>query len=276
MIQFVFTPDEAQEAASAIISYLRSQGWATQVERALDVEAPYRTTIIGRLTKTHILVEAQGAPNYHKGLRELTGWLAKRRIDSELYLAIPEEASVPASTLREIRGDGVGLLIVDADNSVTEFLSAKNPILMISLDESLALGECRSDVVKAYHEFNQGNRKAALREVCEIVEREVAALASKAARLSTLTKTVSQVSAMTFSSQIDVLEAQTAYAPGKSALVDPTLKGDLHSFRSARNLVDHPAKTKRDQLKRERQMPERMLMGPRLVAEVLRAKRQVR
>ncbi len=275
MTNFVFTPDEAQEAAAAVISYLRSQGWATQVERAIESEAPYRTTIVGRLITTRILVEAQGVPNYHAGLQKLTGWLAKKRIDSELYIAIPELASIPASTLREITGDGVGLFIVDQDTNVTVFLSAKNPILMITLDGSLALGECRAEIVKAYHDFNQGNRKAALRDVCEIVEREVAALARKAARKKQLTKTETQVDTMTFSTHIDVLASQDAYAAGRQALVNPILKGDLHSFRSARNLVDHPAKTKRDQIRRELQMPERMLMGSRLVAEVLSAKRRV-
>lgn len=275
MTHFVFTPDEAQGAAAAVVSHLRSQHWTIQVERALDIEAPYRTTIIGRLTNTRILVEAQGTPNYHAGLQKLTGWLATKRIDSELYLAIPDLASVPARTLREITGDGVGLFIVDQDTNVTVFLNARNPVLMINLDGSLALGECRGEIVKAYNDFNQGNRKAALRDVCEIVEREVAALARKAARKKHLTKTETQVDAMAFSNHIDVLASQHAYAPGQHVLVNPTLKGDLHSFRGARNLVDHPAKTKSDQIRRERQMPERMLMGPRLVADLLSAKRRV-
>ena len=47
-------------------------------------------------------------------------------------------------------------------------------------------------------------------------------------------------------------------------------KARLHSFRGARNLVDHPVASKREEIKREKQFPERMMMGPRLIPNLCR------
>ena len=52
-------------------------------------------------------------------------------------------------------------------------------------------------------------------------------------------------------------------------IVDDKLKQDLHSFRGARNLIDHPATSKAAEKKRQTQFAERMVMGPRLAGELL-------
>jgi hypothetical protein len=71
-------------------------------------------------------------------------------------------------------------------------------------------------------------------------------------------------------------ESQKPCSPGKSPIVGSTLKDDLHSFRGARNLLDHKVTNKREDTKRQQQFAERMMQGPRLVAELVSLNRKLR
>ena len=59
-------------------------------------------------------------------------------------------------------------------------------------------------------------------------------------------------------------------------IVTGIFKNDLHSFRGARNLVDHKVRGKRDDVKRQKQFAERMMQGPRLVSELVSLQRKVK
>jgi len=84
------------------------------------------------------------------------------------------------------------------------------------------------------------------------------------------------VQAKDWSEQIDTLGSFNAYNAGHQPVVDNTLKADLHSFRGARNLVDHKVHGKRAESKRQMQFAERMMQGPRLMAELLSLQRKVK
>jgi hypothetical protein len=49
----------------------------------------------------------------------------------------------------------------------------------------------------------------------------------------------------------------------------------MHSFRNARNVIDHKVKSKRENAARERQFAERMIQGSRLAAELITIKRKI-
>jgi hypothetical protein len=84
------------------------------------------------------------------------------------------------------------------------------------------------------------------------------------------------IKAKDWSSQIDTLASKNAYNMGKDPIVSTTFKNDLHSFRGARNLVDHKVRGKRDDANRQKQFAERMMQGPRLVAELISLQRRVK
>src|SRR5207249_2715347 len=81
----------------------------------------------------------------------------------------------------------------------------------------------------------------------ELVEAEVRKLAIKAAKNGWLDRSEAAIDSMDTSNRIDVLASQRAYTGGRERLLDDNLKNDLHSFRGARNLFDHPTRGRREE-----------------------------
>lgn len=274
-MKFNFTPDEAQLVAKAIARHLSKKGMKVKLEVAGWGDAPYRTTLLATQSGLRLLVEAQGALVYHKALSELSVWMAAQRHYAELYLGTSADAPTNAGVLAELGRAGVGLFVVDDNGRVSISIKARNPALVVTPDPTLKLGPCSADVSGAIKKFNEVDRKDGLRDMCEIVERETEALAIRSARKGYLTMNEKDIESKDWSSQINALASINAYNVGYTPMVDDKFKTDLHSFRGARNLVDHPPKGKRDSAKRQMQFQERMMQGPRLVAELISLKRKV-
>jgi len=274
-MRFEFTPEEAQQAANALARYFQKQKMSVKVEKAAWPEAPYRTTLVASKGGLDILVEAQGSLDYSKSLKELATWIAARRHYAELFLATHPLSSMNAGFLAELRFDGVGLLVVDDSGTVSESLKARNPALVVTPDPTLKYGTCASEVKAAVKKFNEIDRKDGLRDMCELVERETEALLRLGIRKGWITIPESSIKDKDWSDQINTLASRTAYNAGRHPLVSSTFKDDLHSFRGARNLIDHKVKGKRDDVKRQKQFAERMMQGPRLTAELKFLQRKI-
>jgi hypothetical protein len=275
-MKFILTPEEAQGTAVAVAIHLRKLGMKIKSEVEVWPDAPYRTTLVASKLERRLLVEAQGTLSYGKALRELATWLGANRHYAEIYLATTSEGVLQAGMLGELKRDGVGLFVVDDDGLVSESHRARNPALVVTPDPTLRFGECKQEIVEAVRKFNDVDRKDGLRDMCETVERETEELAIRAVRRGWLTLNEQAVKDKDWSSQIDTLASKNAYQVGKDPIVTPTFKNDLHSFRGARNLVDHKVRGKRDDAKRQKQFAERMMQGPRLVAELVSLQRKVK
>jgi hypothetical protein len=227
----------------------------------------------GLLTK---LIEAQGDLNFHRELQNFAHWLAAERQYVELYIATSDEAAVPPVVLQRVRRDGVGLLISDAEGKVHVLEKARNPALQVTPDPTLKYGDCKPEVKEAVEKFNETDRKDGLRDLCEIVERETEELALRASRRGLLKMDENALKSMDWSSQINALASVNAYNPGHEPMFTPPMKDDMHSFTRGRNLVDHKVRGKKENAQRERQFAERMMQGPRLLAELISLQRKVR
>ena len=276
-MRFEFTPDEAQTIASAIRAHLRRQGYKVRVEELFEDDVHYRTTLVARKSDFPvILVEAMGVLAYSKSLQEFALWLAAQRKYCELYLATHEDSSLTGGMLKEIARDGVGLMLVDDRHRITVHHNPRNPALVVTPEPTLKFGKHKAEVQKIVEKFNHGERKDALRDMCELVERETEALGIVLIRKGHLKLSEANLRAKDWSGQIDTLASENAVSAGHAPVVIPSLKNDFHSFRGARNLVDHKVKTKREDARRQRQYQERMMMGPRLFAELISLKNRVR
>jgi hypothetical protein len=275
-MKFLFTPEEAQRPARAIEVFLAKKQMVVKVETAVSSEAPYRTTLLATKSGLSFLVEAQGTLTYEKPLRDLAAWLAANRVYAELYLATTSEGVLPLGLLADLDKDGIGLLIVHDNRSVVVDRKARNPALVVTPDPTLKFGDCRVEVSSALNKFNNVDRKDGLRDMCEIVERETENIIVRASRKGWLTKDEDVVKQLDWSSQINLLSSSQAYRSGKTPIISSSFKDDLHSFRNARNLVDHNVTSKRDDARRQKQFQERMTQGPRLVAELISLRRKIR
>jgi hypothetical protein len=271
-----FTPLEARATALAVAKWLAREKFKVELEVALD-DAPYRTTLRARSGELDFLVEAQGSPLFTTGLQELATWLSVQRMYAQFYIAIgaTDDTSITGRMLDQMKKHGCGLLLVRGEDVDVAF-EASNAALIVTPDPTLQFGHCKKAVGDAVSRFNRGERMAGLRDMCELVERETNALARKLARKGWIDKGEAIVEQMDFSDKINVLASRARYTAGRDALVSENLKTDLHSFRGARNLVDHPVASKRAEIQREKQFPERMMMGPRLIAELVPLQRKVR
>jgi hypothetical protein len=273
--QDAFTPEEARTTALVVARWLRKHRFKVELESGLDA-APLRTTLLGVSSDLKYLVEAQGSPSLSSALEGLAVWLSVERAYAQLYVAVSatDDSVLSGRMLAQMKRHGIGLLLVTDEVDVA--FEARNPALVVTPEPTLKFGSCASDVRIAVDRFNRGERKAGLRDMCELVERETNALARKLARKQWIDRDENTIGGFDFANTINVIASSTRYLGTRAPLVSDKLKDDLHSFRGARNLVDHPVKTKYAEVKRERQFPERMMMGPRLVAELVALQRTVR
>lgn len=276
-MEFLLTPEEARSTAEAVAHYLADQKYKeVQAEQPVDPAVSFRPTLTAEKGKLAVYIEAQHAPAYTTGVSELIHWASVQRVNCEVYVAVSTDASLKAGALAEMKRDGVGLIMVDASGDVSIHLNARNPALVVTPDPELKLGSRATAVRQALKKFNEVDRKGGLQWMCEIVEGDTGKLLRKLAVKLWIDKTEMQVTAMDWATQINISAAADRHINGKTPVVDDKFKADLHSFRGARNLMGHPVTSQAAEQKRQSQFAERMLMGPRLVAELLAARAQVR
>lgn len=275
-MKFDVTPDEARRPAAAVIRYFKKQRMRVTLEKAAWPSAPYRTTVVAEKAGRHVLVEAQGALTYSRSLKDLAAWLAANRHYAELYIATTTDAVLQAGVLQEMRSDGVGLLVVDDGGAVSEQQRPRNPALVVTPDPTLKFGSVKREVQAAVQKFNETDRKDGLRDMCETVERLTEEVGVAACRKGRLKIPEAEFRKLDWAGQINELSRKEAYKPPYTPIIGASLRDDLHSFRGARNLVDHKARSRREDIKRQKQFAERMMQGPRLAAELMSLKRKIK
>ncbi|MGH9426789.1 MAG: hypothetical protein ACRD2L_10880 [Terriglobia bacterium] len=271
------TPEEEQ-IVQAVSQHLNEAGMRAKVLVPVHDDAPYRTSLVATRSNFSILVEAQAALHYHSEIKKLAGWMASNRFYGELYVALPDSGSTALGMLQEMRRDGVGLFSVDERGRVELVHPARNPALVINPDPTLTFGTYRNQVLAAIRKFNEStceNRKDGLRDMCELVEGLTRRVGETAIRKGVLNVSQQDFLGKTWHGQITTLGDAQHHTPRKPVFNTP-FSNDMHSFRGARNLIDHPVKGKRDEIKRQKQFAERMMQGPRLVAELVTLKRKIR
>lgn len=265
--KFVTTPDEAVPLAEIVLSYLSKHRWDCKIETPYSPTAPFTTVIHAtKGTEPTWLIECQARPNYTVHVAALSSFLRAERAHACLSIATSPKSRVSLAMLASIKREGVGLLIVDSGQFDINHIAIA-PSQVVHLEHRLALGKCKVQTKALFDDFNSGNRVGALRSMCELVEGLTGKLALKAQRKGLITQSVVAVQHFDFSTSINFLKSGGA--------IGEQLKLDLHSFRGARNLVDHPPISRAEKLSLDRQLGERMIMGARLVAELLSSARRI-
>lgn len=266
-------PEETELIVFSVDRYYIQKQYRVRQLQAIADDAPYRTTLVATKSSLRILVEAQKHPRWHATLEKLARWLSARREYCELYVATDEDSELTGSLLKDLRREGVGLLLVNVGGQVHVQERARNPALVVMPAPGLSLGPSRNAVEEALNKFNDIDRKDGLRDMCEIVEGLTEGVLVKAARRGLVTMDEATVRNQDWSTQINNLASNKA-CKGQP-IIDNYLKDDLHSFRTGRNLVDHPATGRREDARRQRQYADKMMMGPRLVNELETIKRRL-
>ncbi|MCH8314536.1 MAG: hypothetical protein IIA64_01055 [Planctomycetes bacterium] len=275
-MDFQDTPLEARSIARQVARGLRKSGFGIAIEKAIANDAPLRTTLLAKKGTLHRLVEAQAQMRVDSVLIGLARWLGSRGQYAELFVASDSDAQLTGRTVRQCRDEGIGILTVHDDGRLDVVLPARNFALVVNLDPNLRLGNKRTAVDRAIGDFNSGERKSGVRDICEMVEKETDAIALKAVDKGWLVKHRDQVERMSWSRQIEMLASQSSYVVDKEPMLDPVLARDLQALRDARNLFDHKVRTAAKEKKRDLQAKEKMLQGPRLLSELLGIKRRIR
>jgi hypothetical protein len=268
-VEFVLTPEEAQSTAQAIVDYLESEKHKVTIEVSVHDDIPFRPTVSAIKGGMSTYVEAQSVASYTQGVKDLVHRARMEKLYCEIYIAVSMSTSLSGHFLSELSREGVGLMLIDAQGTVSIDRVAANPALQVSPDPTLKLGRLKTRVRDAVKRFNTGERKAALQDMCEIVEVETGKLVKRLAKKSWISASEEEVEKMNWASRIDTAAATKAYTNSRKPIVDDKLKQDLHSFRGARNLIDHSPVNKAAEKKRQTQFVERMHMGPRLAGDLL-------
>lgn len=275
-MDFEFTPEEALPAAHKLAEHLLALRERVHVELPAWDDTPYRTTLFTRRSGETILYEVQGQVNFHQQLQGFAHWLGAQGHSAELYVVGPADCEISAGIYPAMRKAGVGLILVQDNGAIEQVLKSRNPALIVRPEPTLRYGALKNEVAACVQKFNDGERKDGLRDLCELVEGQTHAVLLQASVRGWVSHSAQDINNMDWSNQIDVLASKNAMQGNRDPIIDNKLKTDLHSFRGARNLVDHSAKSREDEIKRQRQFPERMMMGTRLSAELTAIRRRVR
>lgn len=271
-----FVPEEAASVTATLTSVLRKKRRPIFDDKSPWGDAPYRTTIYLKDGDVYEFYEAQGRPHLHPQLLNFAHWLSAQRKCAELILVAPADAPTTADLFAKLRKCGVGLLLRNGDQSLEQVLAARNPAFVVTPDPSLPLRDLRSKVNASIQKFNDGQRKDGFRDLCEYAEHETERVLVSASASGWISLTKPMIEAKDWSDKINTLASKTIMNAGRAPLIDAKLKDDLHSFRGARNLADHPARTRVEKVRLFRQLCERMLMGTRLVSELASIRARIR
>lgn len=275
-MRFEYTPQELQPLAELVANEFQSRGYRIRVERALEEDSPLCTTVLASKGHESVLLEIQTKAVVSSALVKLATWLNHERKFACVYIAMPSDHEIPGGVVRDLKRYGIGLLLVEDDGRVHEVQRAQTYALLVPQTPPVPLGKKKVAVVSMCRRFNDGDRKDALRDLFELVEGETDKLAKKAASKEWITKSEEHVASRDWSTKINYLASSSLTAQSKPVLINSKLKDDLHSFRGARNLLDHAASGVRAANKRQLQFQERMIQGPRLLSELLTLQRKVR
>jgi hypothetical protein len=279
-MKYISTPEEAHPIANVVFEFMRKHGFAVKIEKALDVNAPYTTTLTATKSRLNILFETQYQIHCDQSIKELALWLHSQRRYAELFIATHRLAHISWDIFRDLDRSGIGLILVDDKDTLEIERPPKNPALIISHDPTLRFGTYEKKVKTCMTKFNspcsfisdKNPRRDAARDMCEIVEGLTEQLAIRAVKRKHITLTEKNITDQDWSGQIDTLRSQKACATGKSPIIDDPLKIDLHSFRGIRNLLDHKTSSHSQEIDRQQQLAERMMMGPRLIDRLVKLK----
>jgi len=277
-MKFIYTSEETQAIAIKVASFLEKVNFTISIESALSDNVQYRPTFIAQKGNFKILIETQKVPMCDQGLLDMIHWLQNERCHCELYIAAHESATLTGILLKQLQRNGIGLIVVHDNKEISVFQEPKNPALTVSPDPTLNYGPYRTRVRECLSAFNAPNsfltknnrRKEALSDMCDLVEGLTRDLAVLSVKKGFLKLTQNNIDSKDWNGLIDTLASQNAYIIG-NPIISNNLKFDLHSFRGARNLLKHPAKPT-ERIKRQKQFTERMMMGPRLIAELVTIK----
>jgi hypothetical protein len=279
-MNYIYTPEEARSIANALSKFLKSRGFTVNIDEALNDDAPCSTTLIAKRAELSILFEAQNQVSCEEHLKDLALWLNNHRFYAELFIATHRDMTFSGAFLKQLDQTGIGLILVEDSGSVKIERQPRNPALVVCPEPTFRFGIYKQDVKNILAQFNQYNsflsadnpRKHALRDMCELVEGLTEEVALAASKKGFLNRSEERITNMKWIDQINALAAQDAYLGGQRPFVQEALKIDLHSFRGARNLVDHNVRSAREEARRQKQFAERMMMGPRLVADLVSIK----
>ena len=208
-------------------------------------------------------------------LIDLARWLSSQRIYCELSIVTDEDANLTGAFLLGIEKEGIGLMIIDQNQKVNQIKKPKNFALIVTPEPTLSFGKYKNDVKDCIVKFNNGDRKDGLQDLCDLAENLTDILINRAFNKNHFVSTLNIVR-MDWSSKIDALASPKQYNSGFAPLISDTFKTDLHSFRGARNLINHPPRNKREDMRRQRQYVERIMMGPRIISELVSINRKVK
>ncbi len=275
-MKFAFTPEEARPIAKNVAKYYKSIRYNISEEAKITNDAPLLTTLILKKANTFILVEAQSTLIYSPPIQKLAHFLSQKRINARFFIAIPQESSISAHDFKQMKTDGVGLFIVSADENPHELQIAKNFALQINVAPELSFGYQKREILSYVEKFNGGERKGGLQDICEKGEELTRKLAEKVSNKKWIKPKRQNIDGADWCSLINILASNEQYKRGKKPIFDQVLKADLHSFRNARNLVDHAARNPGEKKRLQRQFTDKMYLGIRLVSELLALLRKLR
>lgn len=276
-MKFEFSTAEVQKQAKLVIKHYRKQALQVSAEKRISDEANYVTTLTVADGQRTLLVDAQPELVYHKELQDFARWLRAERINAELLIAAPEETTVQANSLEQMKADGVGLLLITGSGKIKASFDSRNPALMIHVAPDLVFGKKKESVEDAVRKFNFTNRADGFRDLCDLVENATDELIEKECTKNKLTMTQAEIDQMDWATKINTLASDKAHGGNPAQrVVSEQLKDDLHSFRNSRNLFKHPVKSPTADANRHRQLTDKMMLGLRLMHEIDQLKRKVK
>lgn len=277
-MKFEILNKELWPIAKSITDFYRKRGITKfKIEKSLNDTYRFRPTIFFKKRNGLIVIEVTNKPVFQEYFEGFVKDCLVTRENFEIYMAFPsmienEEVSFTPCFLSQVKKYGVGIILVDNNNTIIHTKAVKC-FLRITPNELVAVIYNKSRILQIVDKFNVGQHIDAIRDITELVEKVVLVLALKAAQKRKIIPCVKEIETkFDFEGLINLMSAPNwkdnkGQIKPQKRYFDENLKNDLKSYKGARNLSHHPRNSREEKIL-EQQLLERMRMGIRLVQYV--------
>jgi hypothetical protein len=167
-LEFRTVSDELLGVASAAASWLKDRGYTVTPERQ-EVGYPYTPTLHGKRASATAFIEV----DVRVDIDRMKQWVAYGRScksDTRVWCVVAEKAKRSGKQDRELKGLGVGLLLV-GEGAADEMMAAKDLALGVELPDLTTLpSRVRKRLGPVYEHFDRAEWREGFAEACLALE----------------------------------------------------------------------------------------------------------
>lgn len=160
------------EYAEVVAEHFKTHGYKVHPER-MELGFPYTPTILCKRGATTLILEVSNRLLDEKKTHAWIGYAKSSTKDTRVAICLPPKVVIPPNIEADLKNLGMGVYIVQADNSLLERIPPRDLALQIELPQLVSLSrKLQSLLGSAYEQFDRTHWREGFEDVCQVLETE--------------------------------------------------------------------------------------------------------